>query len=135
MAGRVVCTRLKPYCMNKKVIALIVGLFVFALLVTTCPDRQAHQDTLKAVVASCVENSVAERTQDSSGVFGLIGSVLSGPFIDAFLDAKLQVHNYLVVSVGQITLGDTTKTVSVGLLNHVFTCSTADIDQAMDSDR
>ena len=121
--------------MNKKVIALIVGLFVFGLLVITCPDRQAHQDTLKAVVASCVENSVAERTQDSSGVFGLIGSVLSGPFIDAFLDAKLQVHNYLVVSVGQITLGDTTKTVSVGLLNHVFTCSTADIDQAMDSDR
>ena len=105
--------------MNKKVIALIVGLFVFALLVTTCPDRQAHQDTLKAVVASCVENSVAERTQDSSGVFGLIGSVLSGPFIDAFLDAKLQVHNYLVVSVGQITLGDTTKTVSAVSYTHL----------------
>ena len=84
--------------MNKKVIALIVGLFVFGLLVATCPDRQAHQDTLKAVATSYVEKSVAERTQDDSGVFGLIGSVLSGPFVNAFLDAKLQVHNYLVVS-------------------------------------
>ncbi len=121
--------------MNKKVIALIVGLFVFGLLVATCPDRQAHQDTLKAVATSYVEKSVAERTQDDSGVFGLIGSVLSGPFVNAFLDAKLQVHNYLVVSVGQITLRGTTKTVSVGLLNHVFTCSTASIGQAVDSDR
>ncbi len=121
--------------MNKKVITLIVGLIVLALLVVTCPDRQAHQDTLRAVAISYVENSVAERTQDTSGVFGLIGSVLSGPFINTFLDAKLQVHNYLVVSVGQITLGDTTKTVSVGLLNHVFTCSAADIDQVMDAAR
>ena len=94
-------------------IAALVLAILFATMVFTCPDRQAHE----------------------AGVFGdLINKALkqlTGFGTDKVISNYLDVKNYVVCSVGRMSIGDNEeKMVSLGAFGHVFTFGKEDIEKA-----
>ena len=57
--------------------------------------------------------------------------MLVAQFADAVVGQFMRVDNYVVFSVGRIRYGGETKTVSFGILGHVFTFDADDIGKAM----
>ncbi len=112
--------------MKTKVTVLIVILFAVLLAALTCPGKEAHVDAVKAAVVSYVDAKATEET-DNAIVSSFLGSLFAGKLAEMFLDTKLEVKNYVLFSVGQVTLEGKTKTVSVGAFNHVFTYDKDDI--------
>jgi len=52
--------------------------------------------------------------------FAVLGSVLASNLSNIYLDSQLEVKNYFVLSVGEVSFKGKTYPVSVGVFNHVF---------------
>lgn len=106
---------------------VLVALAMF-LLASTCPSRQDHQEAVKAEVSRLIDKATQDTDNDLFGSFGkLFTSSIAGLAIDNMLD----VHNYVLWSVGEVHYGGHTKKVSFGILNHVFTFDADDLEKAM----
>ena len=107
--------------MKGTLIGLVTAFLAVILLAVTCPDKQEHKEAIKAMVGEAVDESVsAEDNADAGGLIDAAGTFILSPLVDVFTDSKLKVDNYVVVSVGRITIDGETHTVSLGVLNHVF---------------
>ena len=60
---------------------------------------------------------------------------LVAQFADAIVGQFMSVDNYVIFSVGKIRYGGETKTISFGILGHVFTFDADDIGKAMDKEQ
>ncbi len=116
--------------MKVKTAIFVVILFVLLLATLTCPNKEAHVDAIKSAVTGYVDDSMKDN-DDTSGVMTFLGTLFVGKLTDMFLDSKLEVKNYLVFSVGQISIKDTVRTISVGAFNHVFTYDKDDIKSTL----
>lgn len=103
--------------MKKFLYTILILVAITAVFIGTCPNKRDHTDAIMEVVNSSL-NDTKEGEADG---WSLLGSVIGSKIISVILDQKLQVKNYFVCSVGQITIEGETKTLSIGLLNHVFT--------------
>ena len=68
------------------------------------------------------------------GAGDILGEVIkwvSGKGADIAIDQLLQVDNHFVYSTGKLMVGDEPKTISLGILGHVFTFGKDDIDQVL----
>ncbi len=94
---------------------LLTFVIVAAAIVITCPDKAKHLEAFDEIIDHSIN-------QDETGMAALF-SVFGGKrLIHNFFDPLLHVNNYFVVSIGEIQLAENeSKTVSVGLLGHVFT--------------
>ena len=102
--------------------AILISGFLLLLVVvcmTTCPGKQAHQE---AIVAKW------SQTDGTSDGWTRLGNAVGGGFLNLVLDARLDVQDCVVCSLGQI---DGEKIVSVGLLGHVFAVSHEKLDEAL----
>lgn len=126
---------------------LIAGLILailFATMVFTCPDRSAHERAIQEVTKQWVGDKVDENLNGVTGMGGVMGDIINkivkqitGAGTDMAISNYLDVKNYVVCSVGRISVGDTKdKMVSLGAFGHVFTFDKEDLEklwaQAMD---
>lgn len=111
---------------------------VFFLLLITCPGEEKHRQTVVDEIAEAAqrENIWQSKDDDLLGAFGeTLGNMLVAQFADAVVGQFMRVDNYVIFSVGKIRYGGKTKTVSFGILGHVFTFDADDIGKAMEKEQ
>jgi len=117
-------------------LALLIMVILFAVMVFTCPSQRDHERAIQQVTQAFVNDKVEQKSPlDENSIFGrmlneLIKNV-TGYGTDMAVTHYLDVKNYLVCSVGKMTVGDMKdKTVSLGLFGHVFTFDKEDLEKA-----
>ena len=119
-------------------IAALVLAILFATMVFTCPSREAHEQAIQEVTKAWVDDKVDENLGAITGVGGVFGDLinkalkqLTGFGTDKVISNYLDVKNYVVCSVGRMSIGDNEeKMVSLGAFGHVFTFGKEDIEKA-----
>lgn len=127
----------KSGCTPWLLAALILAI-LFATMVFTCPDRQKHEEAIQEVTKAWVGDKVDENMGNITGMGGVFGDLinkalkeLTGFGTDKVISSYLDVTNYLVCSVGRMSIGNNEeKMVSLGLFGHVFTFGKEDIEKA-----
>ena len=129
--------RKKSGCTPWLIAALILAI-LFATMVFTCPSREAHEQAIQEVTKAWVDDKVDENLGAITGVGGVFGDLinkalkqLTGFGTDKVISNYLDVKNYLVCSVGRMSIADNEeKIVSLGVFGHVFTFGKEDIEKA-----
>ena len=119
-------------------IAALVLAILFGTMVMTCPDRADHEAAIQEVTKAWVGDKVDENLSGITGVGGVFGDLinkalkeLTGFGTDKVISSYLDVKNYVVCSVGRMSIGDNEeKMVSLGMFGHVFTFGKEDIEKA-----
>jgi hypothetical protein len=119
-------------------IAALVLAILFATMVFTCPSRVDHEAAIQEVTKAWVGDKVDENLGSITGVGGVFGDLinkalkqLTGFGTDKVISNYLDVKNYVVCSVGRMSIGDNEeKMVSLGAFGHVFTFGKDDIEKA-----
>lgn len=127
----------KKGCMPWLIAALILAI-LFATMVFTCPDRQDHEAAIQEVTKAWVGDKVDENLGAITNVGGVFGDLinkaikeLTGFGTDKVISSYLDVKNYVVCSVGRMSIGNNEdKMVSLGIFGHVFTFGKEDIEKA-----
>ena len=114
---------------TKWLVALLILLVILGVLVVTVPDREAHRQAIIGSTREWVNEKVEQR--DMGDIMGEVIKWVSGKGADLAIDQVLQVDNHFVYSVGKLMVGDKPKTISLGILGHVFTFGKDDIDKAL----
>ena len=102
-------------------LAIAIGVFI-ALFVTN-PDRSKHSEA----IAHEIEGAVTSNDMLGSGLVGMFFSVVSSGTVTEVVNQLLEVDSYGVCSVGHIRIGKHDKTVSFGILGHVYTFDSDDV--------
>ena len=102
----------------------LIGLVVFvAALVFTCPDEQAHKDAINNVI----KQGIAQQSEDDSSIsLNALMRLIGGGIAEYAVDQMLTYDNYALFSLGTFEYQGETKTLSIGLLDHVFTTVSKD---------
>ena len=119
-------------------VALLILAILFATMVFTCPSRADHEAAIQEVTKAWVGDKVDENLSGITGVGGVFGDLinkalkeLTGFGTDKVISNYLDVKNYVVCSVGRMSIGDNEeKMVSLGAFGHVFTFGKEDIEKA-----
>ena len=127
----------KSGCTPWLIAALILAI-LFATMVFTCPDRSAHEKAIQEVTKQWVGDKVDENLNGITGMGGMMGDIINkivkqitGAGTDMAISNYLDVKNYVVCSVGRMSIGDNEeKMVSLGVFGHVFTFGKEDIEKA-----
>jgi len=127
----------KSGCTPWLITALIL-VILFATMVFTCPDRQDHEAAIQEVTKAWVDDKVDDNLGSITGVGGMFGDLinkaikqLTGIGTDKVISKYLDVKNYVVCSVGRMSIGNSEeKMVSLGVFGHVFTFGEEDIEKA-----
>jgi len=130
-------TKKKSGCTPWLIAALVLAI-LFATMVFTCPERQDHEAAIQEVTKAWVDNKVDENLGSITGIGGVFGDLinkalkqLTGAGTDKVINKFLDVQNYVVCSVGRISIGNNEqKMVSLGVFGHVFTFGEDDIEKA-----
>ena len=119
-------------------IAALILVILFATMLFTCPSKADHEAAIQEVTKAWVGDKVDENLGSITGVGGIFGDLinkalkeLTGFGTDKVISNYLDVKNYLVCSVGRMSIGDNEeKMVSLGVFGHVFTFGKDDIEKA-----
>ncbi len=119
-------------------LAALILVILFATMLFTCPDRQAHEAAIQEVTKEWVGDKVDENMGAITNVGGVFGDLinkalkeLTGFGTDKVISKYLDVKNYIVCSVGRMSIGNNEeKMVSLGVFGHVFTFGKEDIEKA-----
>lgn len=110
----------------KKFLFFVVFLVAVALLlVATCPDREAHRESIKGVLSGAINKEMDQSHIEET--MASIGTMLAVSAIDVYLNSNLVVRDHTFYNVGVISYKGEFRVVSVGILNHVFTVSEDDV--------
>lgn len=115
----------------KKILVLVLVVAVAIAAVVTCPDKKAHVEAVSNTLTSMVDEKLNESMPAAGKAWSFVGTMFAGKIIDTVLEQKIEIDNYFVYSVGRITFRGETKTVSVGVFNHVFTFDKEDLKNAI----
>lgn len=119
-------------------IAALILAILFATMVFTCPDRHDHEAAIQEVTKAWVGDKVDDNLSSITGIGGAFGDLinkaikeLTGFGTDKVISSYLDVKNYVVCSVGRMSIGNSEeKMVSLGVFGHVFTFGKEDIEKA-----
>ena len=117
--------------MNKKLIAIIILMFILLATALTCPKKQAHQEEIKATVSRVMDKNLDKGKEEDKLINGF-ALFVGTKIVEEFLETKLKVNNYMFFSIGEIYFDGKTHIVSLGILNHVFTLSEKDVNKFLE---
>lgn len=117
-----------------KKVLIIIGILIVVMgvaLASVHPDREAHHEAIMSVVSKVVnaemDNSQLDETLASIGTMVVVSAV------DEYLNSNLIVIDHTFYNIGLVNYKGEFRTVSVGVLNHVFTFSEDDAKKWMSS--
>ena len=120
----------KSHTLRNGCIGLILVLAAMAIgLMATCPTEQDHREA----ITKEMNRFIKESTDNQGDAWGIIGNIISQKIVGVVVDNLIEVDNYGVCSVGSITFKGKTHRVSFGILGHVFTFDTDDIQRALEN--
>ena len=113
------------------------GLFFFAfflavlcaILAVTNPNEKKHRAAISQLAGDIIESQVNDFMDDPYSGFG--ASILTSGIVDKVTDHMVTVKDYGLFSLGQVEFNDQKKTLSLGILGHVFTFSNEDFENYM----
>lgn len=122
---------------HRAIMWLAAAAIVFFAMLMTCPSEEKHtlavtDEVMTALTDSDRTISTGNRAIDMIG--GVIGQQIARQFIGAMVTQVITVDNYVIFSVGSISYGGQSKTVSFGILGHVFTFGSDKLREMMDKD-
>ena len=110
-------------------VLLLIVLVLLGVLVVTVPDREAHRQAIVGSSREWVGEKVEQRGMGD--VLGELVKWVSGKGADIAIDQMLQVDNHFICPTGKLMVGEQPKTISLGILGHVFTFGKDDIDRVL----
>lgn len=117
------------------IIAAVVAV-IFAVFAITCPNSEKHEEAVKSEARAFVNETIDQVNDSENSMLGSILALgqkyLTGKALDTFMETSFHVDNYFVCSVGRIELMGKSKTLSFGILGHVFTFSKEDLALALE---
>ncbi len=105
--------------MKKLLIGAIV-LLIAVVMVKTVPDKKAHKQAMMEAVKAFVDDEASQRGLGDN-ILTDLGKGIVNKTIEVALNSKLEVDNYLLFNTTYVELDDERKTLSLGILGHVFT--------------
>ena len=84
-------------------------------LVLTCPGKDKHEEALVYITSGMMNDNIVEEFDEWYVLEAIIGCLMMG----AYLESSLSVDNYIIFSIGKISLKGEEKVVSIGFFNHV----------------
>ena len=119
--------------MNKTLLSLLVLLFIAGVCVVSCPKYDDHSQIINREVDRVIKEKISENAKsDSDKVISWFASALCSKISEYLIEDNLIVDNYILFSVGKISLGDEEKIISIGALNYIYTDLTDAIDKEWD---
>jgi hypothetical protein len=118
--------------LSKKIITIAVIVIAIIILALSCPNKQTHVEALNNAIMTYLTESMSKdstMTKDGSDEFA---TGLASSIVPKVLNSKLNVNNYFLFSLGEFTDEGKTKTVSFGILGHVFPIGLSDSEKELD---
>lgn len=112
-------------------IATLVLAVLAVILVVTCPDREDHQEAMKAVITNVLDDEISVLPSKYEEVLSKFGLPVAGKVVDVVMKHKLIINNYYLFSTGEVHYKGESKLVSFGILGHVFTFDEDDLREAI----
>lgn len=113
----------------------LIGAIAFVLIIAmvkTVPDKKAHKKAMMEAVKEYVDEETKERGMGDN-ILTDLGKGIVNKTIEVALNSKLEVDNYLIFNTTHVELDDETKTLSLGILGHVFTFDKQMLRDALES--
>ena len=104
----------------KKLLVVVIILLVAVIMVITRPQKRAHKEAMMEAVKEYV-NDQADSLGLGDNVLTDLGKGIVNKTIEKVLNAKLEMHDYLLFNTTYIMLQGEEQLLSVGLFGHVFT--------------
>lgn len=105
---------------------LLILVIICATCIVTCPEKEAHTEALMEVLTDVMEEEMGEEMTENA--LNLTLSSMAIGFGKMIVKNTMEVDNYFLFSVGKA--GE--NTVSVGVMNHVFTISKEELMKKME---
>lgn len=108
--------------MKNFLLFILILVFITGVCVVSCPDKEAHSDAIMETVNNLIDDRMTEGiTEENEKTFALFASSLVSGVSNIVIDSRLTVKNHFLFSIGKVTFDGESQTVSIGILNHVFT--------------
>ena len=104
----------------KKLLVLVIVLLIAVIMVLTRPQKAAHKAAMMEAVKELVSDE-ADSLGLGDNVLTNLGKGIVNKTIEKVLNAKLEMHDYLLFNTTYIMLKGEEQLLSVGLFGHVFT--------------
>lgn len=120
---------------SRAVVWLAAAALAFFVLFMTCPGKDKHCDAVSHELTSAISDGISGNAGDGdfAGMLGgMFGNMIAARIVDAVVGQFMTVDNYFIFSVGKIGYDGKEKTVSFGILGHVFTFGADDLREMMD---
>lgn len=118
---------------NKKFIGLGISILLIALLVVTCPQKDAHQDEVRLMATNVLDKKIlSSQPKEEFGTLSALGSLFVPELVDAFLGSRLKVYNYFVFSIGKVCYNGKSMVVSFGILGHVLALGQDEMEKSLE---
>lgn len=105
----------------KKLIGVVIVLFIAILMALTVPDMDAHKKAMMKAITEYVDEEAANKGIPNNPVTRFAKKTVTKA-IEHVLSSKLEESNYLIFNTTHIEMEDeTNKLLSLGMFGHVFT--------------
>ena len=104
----------------KKLIGVVVVLFIAILMALTVPDMDAHKKAMMKAITEYVDEEAANKGIPDNPVTRFAKKNVTKA-IEHVLSSKLEESNYLIFNTTHIEMKEKDKLLSVGMFGHVFT--------------
>ena len=121
------------------IIAVVIAIAaVFFAMLITCPSEEKHQEAVGREISAALTDGIGRPDTGSTvidALGGMFGSAITAQIVNVMIGQTLTVDDYFIFSVGRLHYDGKDKTVSLGVLGHVFTFDSDDIRDAVDGNR
>lgn len=118
--------------LSKKIVAIAVIVIAIIILALSCPNKQTHVEALNNAIMTYLTESMSKDSTMTKDGSDELATGLASSIVPKVLNSKLNVNNYFLFSVGELTDEGKTKTVSFGILGHVFPIGLSDSEKELD---
>ena len=118
--------------LSKKIVAIAVIVIAIIILALSCPNKQTHVEALNNAIMTYLTESMSKDSTMTKDGSDELATGLASSIVPKVLNSKLNVNNYFLFSVGEFTDEGKTKTVSFGILGHVFPIGLSDSEKELD---